>query len=177
MLKKCTLAVFTSLMFMGMAQAASLLGTTASFANSSFCKTYRCTLVARDTLSAALTEYRYALGSACRCSSTIISVLRSSNIVVSIGFVEGAQDYIFSDDPQNQFTRQAARLVEVASGAKLNNSQLFTLNQRCQDLHNNKMNLQEARLSLAARGKRSTVVCNLSFGEFENAWRFSLRVF
>jgi len=175
MLKKCTLAVFTSLMFMGMAQAAPLLGTTASFANSSFCKTYGCTLVARDTLSATLTEYRYALGSTCKCDSTIISVMRSSNTVVSIGFVQGAQDYIFSDDPQDKRTLQAARLVEVASGAKLNNTQLFALDKRCQD--QNTIYTKEVRLPLSSIGKRSTLVCNLTFGEYEGAWRFSLRVF
>ncbi|WP_221091628.1 hypothetical protein [Deinococcus aquaedulcis] len=160
--------VLSLLLACGWAGATPLLGTKASFVESSFCKVYACRLVGKDALGAGLSEWRYVIngerGREPYAPPQVVSVLRQNDRIISAQWVAGAQDTVLY--PGSYGTQMATLLIRTLTGKAPTAGGLFDLNDRCE----------------VATPKPHTIAwgayrlsCLLS-AEFAGAWRFSLRV-
>lgn len=155
------------------ATAAPLLGTTDSFANSTFCKAYQCQLVGKQALGQTLTEFRYTVKGEfpvnMHTSPEVITVIRQNSRVISANWVSGAQDTVLYASGYN--TAMMALLAEEMTGKRPSPQLLQQLNDKCE-----KTIGQEAFIPWPAGGKTFRLACLMS-GEYANALRFSFTVY
>ncbi|WP_034357760.1 hypothetical protein [Deinococcus phoenicis] len=158
------------------ALAAPLIGSSASFAASGFCKTYACKLSIKDPLGADVSEYRYIVKGefpfdpAVPMEPTVLSVVRQGERVVSLGYTTGVQDTLFG--PGETYTGlMISRLVELGTGKRPTPTVLFQLNTKCEEGRG-----KEVFIPWSSGGKTYRLSCTLSH-EYVNAWRLNFRVY
>ena len=155
------------------AHAAPLLGTTNSFFESSFCRQSHCTLSSREPLGGGVVDFRYTLaperlpqpGDMPEAGPTL-SVIRVSNVVASVGYEQGAQDYLLH--PGEYLSAVLAKAFTFAAGSAVSEVALSRLEGRCEQA-----NGQEVRVTVG----RFTLSCINSYGEYTNARRVAFRLY
>lgn len=115
-----------------LASAAPLLGSTAAFTNGPYCARNSCALTSIFPLTANLKMYEYRLKPQFEeMPAAIASVIRDKGKVISVTYRVGAQDGPFRADSDSHETRQAADLIEVATGKRPTNAWLSKV--KCRD--------------------------------------------
>jgi hypothetical protein len=147
------------------AQSKGLIGTSNSFAESNFCKKYRCNLVGRQQLLSNLEEWRYTYQTDFQLE--VVTVLRSKGVIVSAGMTLGVQDNPFA---VCCYTPIAQSLIQAMTGASITGGELEVLAETAMGASG-----RESRIGLLNKG--STAFLSVLFSsEFEGASRFSLRI-
>lgn len=159
-------------------QARPLLGTNDSFAESSFCKTYKCELVSKESLGSGLTEWRYSIwqdlsgwtpnGGSDSPIKQMISVLRSGKKIISVGFVTGGQDQAL---PVGSYWNTVAiSLTKYLTGTSLSPQALHDFDWKC--LGNGVQ--KEILLSGHVKGKLSCIYAHEGGGAARVSYKISL---
>lgn len=155
------------------ATAAPLLGTTGSFFESAFCRSFRCSLSSREPLGANIVDFRYTLAPERPSppdevpeAGPTLSVIRVGNVVTSMGFETPAQDMVLY--PGSYVARVLAAAVSFVTGSTVAPNTLARLETQCEAADGKQTNLQVGRF---------TVSCVHSFGEYTNARRVAFRVY
>ncbi|GGL11013.1 hypothetical protein [Deinococcus radiotolerans] len=149
------------------AGAAPLLGTTSSFAESAFCRSYACRLAGKDVLGPKLTEWRYFVGPQNDDDSPIrvVSVIRQNDRVVSANWVTGAQDAVLY--PGGFDTRMIAVLVGTLTGKTPTPGNLLDFEDACV--------ANGSKVYTQTWTANSHLSCLIT-GEFRGALRYSFHV-
>ena len=130
--------LFLLALLMGSSASAQLLGTTGSFAESSYCKKYTCEFQGKSPLGANVSRYSYLVGKLPANFNpmqdydmrTEVQIYRLSNKIISGTFSYGAQDTMFmgSDSRLNVYTD----FVGLLTGTKPTVAQMGKIEaQRC----------------------------------------------
>lgn len=170
-MKDILLMIFV--LFVPVASAAPLLGTTGSFDTSGPCKVDRCSLSSREPIAKTIVDFRYTFPSKSSVSPNqireagpTISVIRVNNVVMSLGFEAATQDSIFAGD--NYLSNLLSRIFAFAAGTTINSSVLFDLDRKCE---------QAKGKEAVIRIKTFTLSCVNSSGEYTNSRRVIYRIY
>jgi hypothetical protein len=126
--------VFVSVILIGsaLAQGAPLIGSSASFINSGYCKTVGCDFVGKIPITTTLIEYRYWVKFLIESEfpKMVVSVFRDGDTVVSVGFSVDGQDIPFSTENPKEM-KPALELFRVATGVTLSAAAFLNLQNSC----------------------------------------------
>lgn len=141
----------------GTAQAAPLMGSTASFTTTQVCAANKCEHSATFPLTGTLKLFTYTISSENTENPNEFRIVRNGQQIVSTAYRTGGQDWVFG--PGSEGARQLASLIDATTGVRPSTAWIDKM--QCKDIRTGQYGINRYK----AGAKAYTVTCVINSGQ------------